>query len=249
MAKRARAPARRAGKKARLHATKKRKPSAEPTKDAADARRCKFSPELEAHGRYLFEETNATYAEIGFVLGIHKTTVPIVAKRLRWRPRVRRPRDFSPVTRILLQAQALEREERAVVQAVPTDGVTPSSAQPEDGDHTPAQSDLVTRLQRAVLNELATVELPRQRLKTEPRGGADAERTARTLSTLTHTLQTLQRLQCAVPHNGSDHDMPADIDEFRRDLARRIEEFVASRTDDGAGEQSVSPDSVDPARR
>lgn len=250
MAKRTRASARRAKKNARLHASKKRKSNAERTKNAAEARRCKFSPELEAHARYLFEETNATLADIGFVLGIHKTTVPDVARRLRWRKRVQPPRDFSPVTRILLEAQALEREEQAPVQAVPADGITTSSAQAEDDDHKPAHGDLVTRLQRAVLNELATVELLRQRLKNEPRAGADAERTARTLSTLTHTLQALQRLQCAVPNNGSDYDMPADIDEFRRTLARRIEEMVASRPDDdGAGEQTVAADSVDPARR
>ena len=71
-----------------------------------------------------------------------------------------------------------------------------------------------------MLNELTVVKSLRERLKNEPQGRVAAERTARTLSTLTDTLQKLQHLQCAIPASGSDYDMPADIDEFRRDLAR-----------------------------
>jgi len=97
------------------------------------------------------------------------------------------------------------------------------------------ENDLVARLRRAVLNELTVVESLRERLKNEPQSRVAAERTARTLSTLTDTLQKLQRLQCAVPANGPDYDIPADIDEFRRDLARRIDAFVASRADSGDG--------------
>ena len=112
-------------------------------------------------------------------------------------------------------------------------------AQPDDSSGE-SESDLVARLRRAVLNELTVVESLRERLKNEPQGRVAAERTARTLSTLTDTLQKLQHLQCAIPASGSDYDMPADIDEFRRDLARRIDAFVASRTDAGDGERPTS---------
>ena len=59
----------------------------------------------------------------------------------------------------------------------------------------------------------------------------DAERMARTLSTLTQTLQTLQRLNAGemARNADDDDDMPRDIDEFRHELARRIDAFVASR--------------------
>ena len=111
-----------------------------------------------------------------------------------------------------------------------------------------SDSHLVARLRRAVLNELAVVESLRERLKNEPQGPVAAERTARTLSTLTDTLQKPQRLQCAVPANGPDHDMPADIDAFRDELARQIEEFVESRSDTADGERAKSSEPDDPAR-
>jgi hypothetical protein len=84
----------------------------------------------------------------------------------------------------------------------------------------------------------------------EPQSPVDAERTARTLSTLTETLQKLRRMQCALTGTGpenNDHDdhdhadeLPLDIDEFRRELARRIDEFVASRADAGGDGASAA---------
>jgi hypothetical protein len=98
-----------------------------------------------------------------------------------------------------------------------------------------------------VLNELTVVEALRDRLKNEPQTPVAAERTARTLSTLTDTLQKLQRLQCAAPANGPDYDMPADIDEFRNELARRINAFVDSRIGEGDAEGGAAPP-LDPVR-
>ncbi len=229
MAKRTRAPARQS-KTRKSPSTKVRRSNVERTKKAVEARRCKFSPELEARGRYLFEETNASMADIAFELGIHKGTVPIVAKRRNWKRYVPPPHDVSPATRILVEADGLERRREAVQSG--SDGEPALPAQP-DGASGESESDLVARLRRAVLNELTVIESLRNRLKNEPQSRVAAERTARTLSTLTDTLQKLQRLQCAVPASGSDYDIPADIDEFRNELARRIEAFVASRTDEG----------------
>ncbi|HZP70717.1 MAG TPA: hypothetical protein VFB29_12305 [Pseudolabrys sp.] len=217
----------------------------EQTKKAADATRSKFSPELEAHGRHLFEETDATLAYIASELGIHKTTVSAVAERLGWKRYVPPPRDISPATRILLEAEAFERR-RENVQAGAEQGI---AAQPDVVGNDPAPADLVPRLQRAVLNELAVVESLRNRLKNDPQTPVEAERTARTLSTLTETLQKLQRMQCALPENTlADDDMPADINAFRLDLARRIDAFVASRIDNGDGEGSGSTKAADPVQ-
>jgi hypothetical protein len=118
-----------------------------------------------------------------------------------------------------------------------------------DGHAIPQLADTIERLYRAVLEELAAVETLRAQLKREPQSPQDAERTARTLSSLTETLQKLQRLQCAFPQSGSyDDDLPADIDEFRRELARRIETFVTSRADPGDGGGFSAP-SLDAAAR
>src|SRR5262249_33423509 len=92
----------------------------------------------------------------------------------------------------------------------------------------PTSGDTIRRLYRAVLEEIGAVETMRANLNPEPQTPADADRTARTLSSLTETLQKLQRLQCTHPETEikDDDDMPADIDEFRRELARRIRAFI-----------------------
>ena len=63
-----------------------------------------------------------------------------------------------------------------------------------------------------------------------PRARHEAERCARTLSVLTQTLKTLQGMRAGVNAGGHpiDDPVPEDI-EFREELARRIEGFVASR--------------------
>ena len=241
MAKRTRATARQS-KPRKSISIKVRKSNAERTKKAVEARRCKFSPELEARGRYLFEETEAAMADIAFELGIHKGTVPVVAKRRGWKRYVPPPRDVLPATRILVETESLERQ-RETAQS----GPEVERAQP-DGASGESESDVVARLRRAVLNELTVIESLRDRLKNEPQSRVAAERTARTLSTLTDTLQKLQRLQYVVPSSGSLYDIPADIDEFRNELARRIEAFVASRTDEG-DDQRPAPSQLAPSTR
>ena len=89
----------------------------------------------------------------------------------------------------------------------------------------------IERLHRDALAELAAVERMRAMLDAEPQSPLDAERTARTLSSLTVTLQRIQRMQCGPPITGAenDDDLPADLDAFRDALARRIEAFFARR--------------------
>jgi hypothetical protein len=147
-----------------------------------------------------------------------------------------------PAAKLLAQADDLNDPPSATA-AAPIEEKTelqqPGSA--ESGPALPPPGEPIMRLYRAVLKELGAVEAMRARLKREPQNPADAERTARTLSSLTETLQKLQRLQCTLPETElkDDDDMPVDIDEFRRELARRIRAFVESRTErghvDGAG--------------
>jgi hypothetical protein len=60
-------------------------------------------------------------------------------------------------------------------------------------------------------------------------------------------LQKLQRMQPTPASAGPDDaDMPADIDEFRNELARRIEMFVIERTDAVDGGGAVAPPVDDP---
>ena len=63
-----------------------------------------------------------------------------------------------------------------------------------------------------------------------------ADRSTRRLADLTRTLHILQQVRAGRPpreetaHDDMFDDMPIDIDQFRIDLARRIDAFVASRT-------------------
>jgi hypothetical protein len=93
----------------------------------------------------------------------------------------------------------------------------------------------------------------RASLKGVPHSTENAGRTSRTLADLTTTLERLHRLEIgASQHNGQDSyadtfsDMPADPDEFRLDLARRIAAFMESRPDDAGadGAAAAAPDAA-----
>ncbi len=95
----------------------------------------------------------------------------------------------------------------------------------------------IDALRSAVDEEIAAVRALRAKLKGVPHSTETAGRTSRTLADLTTTLERLHRLEIgASQHNGQDayadkfSELPADPDEFRLDLARRIRAFVASRT-------------------
>ena len=251
MAKRKRAPARRL----RTSARSRRVP----------AHRT-YSAKLLANGRRRFERTDESVASIAADFGIRATSMNRLAKRLGWIRHERPPRDLPAAARLLAQAEELEAaalslerqpEEPAGPFSADDDSLTAvrmgagestTQTQATLTDELPPFANTVERLYRAVLGELAAVESLRTRLKREPLSAIDAERTARTVSSLTETLQKLQRLQCAAPQPGSyDDDMPADIDEFRNELAQQIDAFVASRMDAGdAGDRAAQP--MDPVQ-
>jgi transposase-like protein len=101
---------------------------------------------------------------------------------------------------------------------------------PGDGGETPGPS-AIERVERLLESELTAAEAMRAQLRAWPCAPADAERMARTLATLTQTLHALQRLRGGpAADTQRDDDIPTDINEFRRELARRIDALVASRT-------------------
>lgn len=239
MAKRTRAPARR-GRATQLRKTKgksARKFTAAKLKPARLSRRQVYTPELLAYTRQRFEQTGDSLAEIGAEVGLHRDTVRKIAKRGRWVRFVRPPQGLPATMKLLAQTDALERHPEL---GAGDEGVSPAvSASAEIERATPPLADTAARLHRVVLDELAALETLRAQLKRAPRGFSG---TVRTLSILTETLQKLQRLQPQPADPGpNDDDMPADIDEFRNELARRIETFVTERTGAGDGSQTVAP--------
>jgi hypothetical protein len=98
---------------------------------------------------------------------------------------------------------------------------------------------LVGRLWRTAEAQVRDIE---ERLARHQQQPDDRERDARTLAVLVKTMRELVALDDirdggASPAE-SEHDDggPRDLDEFRRELARRMEAVIAARTEAGAGE-------------
>jgi hypothetical protein len=184
-----------------------------------------ITPELEAVAQHKVEHTSESTTAIAAQLQLHHSTLLRLIRLKGWvRPEAsQRRRDLPPAVRVAAAADAL------VTASGQGGDVGAAASEPHD-------LSAVDRLEQAVLKELATVETMRASLGREPLRPMDAERTARTLSVLTETLAKLRRLRlAAAPQTGPDHDddMPADIDEFRNEFARRIDAFIASRAAQG----------------
>ena len=234
--------------------------AADPLARQTGARLSYYTPEFLVEAKRRVEQTPQSTNAIAHDFGMDHGPLWRLIRRYGWvRPEgaLRRPRGLSPVMRLAAQADALtasahSRESGNPAATAQVDDpaalgprwslpATPIGSGDERNEKPPSlDNTTIERLEAAVLKELATVETMRASLGSEPLRPADAERTARTLSVLTETFSKLRRLRLAVqPQPGSDHDddIP-DIDEFRRDLARRIRAFVASRTGGGSAEDN-----------
>jgi hypothetical protein len=109
--------------------------------------------------------------------------------------------------------------------------------------HADRRRVLVERLWRAAGKQVRAIE---RRLGDGEQDVGERERDARMLAVLVKTLRELAALDFArnsepPPSEPDDDDpVPRDIDEFRRELARRIQAFVASR--DGGAAPAAVPD-------
>lgn len=125
-------------------------------------------------------------------------------------------------------------------------GSTSARQRPRHSDGTAVTAGkgaTAARVQAMVERELDAVERVLAALSADDPG--EGERSARTLASLARTLRELSAMSGAEPtaETASDDDdaIPRDLDEFRRELARRIEAFVGERPDGGV------PDDADGA--
>lgn len=95
---------------------------------------------------------------------------------------------------------------------------------------------LIERVSRAVERELMQIEVIVGGHHIKPSQRTEAERRARTLASLAKTLGELARLRVGEQKAKPDNDdVPRDLDEFRRELSRRLEQVVRGRETPSAG--------------
>ena len=135
-----------------------------------------------------------------------------------------------------------EQEQQAPAQAEPPRAELPQAGPArEQAALAAAIGELLPGLQQ-VLAEVRAMRAG----TAAPRTPLDLQRLAQTYASLNATLQDLQRMQeRAQPQQRTgyyDDDMPADLDEFRNELARRIRAFFAARRGGGdAGGDAAAP--------
>jgi hypothetical protein len=90
-------------------------------------------------------------------------------------------------------------------------------------------SELVGRVSRSIERELTRIDLILDGNGAEEGRHAEAERRARTLASLARTLREVTNLrnERGKQKPADDDEIPRDIDQLRRELARRLEGLIA----------------------
>jgi hypothetical protein len=107
---------------------------------------------------------------------------------------------------------------------------------------------LVERVTRAVERELSQIEVIVGGHHVNAARRTEAERRARTLASLARTLTEVRKLRAEEDRlkPQDDPDRPRDLDEFRRTLAKRLEQMVRGTADIPAGGNEPRGDGVPP---
>jgi hypothetical protein len=196
-----------------------------------------LTPEAWAQIRYDYEHTDRPIEDICAEHGISSGTLRDRMRRWGWTRR-RSPISLEgPPPSPAPPADAAPPPFWAAgpAEALPSAAATPT--EPSDAA-LPAEPDdrpIAMRLQSAVDRVLPAIEATVAKLGTGPIHPREMERAARALTALTRTLRELKSLlgpQLLGPHQlpaADDDPPPADVDEMRNELARRIDAFVESR--------------------
>ena len=169
-----------------------------------------------AEARQLYERTLVPVDDIAGLLGISRRTLSNRIVEWQWKQRK-------------TGAQEVDK-----IRAPRTEGAKPMvvrEARPRKGAGEPPRAPservaLIERLQKVVEREIDAVEQVLTTLGASDPG--ETEGAARTLASLARTLRELAQLDTAPPaETNNDHSSVRDLDEFRRDLSRRLDQLVA----------------------
>jgi transposase-like protein len=248
---------RRAVKRKASPSTPKRKGG--PVPGTPSPMRTRMTPELQAHVKRLYETTDQPVCQIALDVGVNESVIRRMGPREGWVRFVAPPCDLPPVTTLLAEVEELEK---AVLAQPPTDSRCSASAflsgstaaegrlcpSPPlatlagggEQEGTAASNENIERFIQVVMAHLDEFEAVRRAGKLIARQHLP---TARAISILTEAFNKLQRLRAAQPGQNHDDiaDMPADLDEYRLELTRRIREFLRSRVAGRDGGGAAAP--------
>jgi hypothetical protein len=191
---------------------------------AVTAHKIQIAPELAAEGKRLYEQTLTPLRDIAAMMGICRGTLATRIREWKWTRRRMAAAPFELHHAIRGAAMA------AITQEPPSNGASLVPVTPQQ------RAAIASRIQSAVEREIAAVE--RVLDVVGPADQGEAERSARTLASISRTLREVAALNQpdeVTPPDDADNDpVPRDIDEFRRELTRRIRNFIEARRN-GAG--------------
>jgi len=191
-----------------------------------------FTPEQIEAARLLYENPQTPLPEVAASLKITRRTLEARIAEWGWPPRATSPPRSAG--RAGSKSSGRKAKQTTAARKQPKSKPRP---QP-DAAKRPRRSreTLAVRVQRVVERELDAIDSILSVLGAAD--SAEAERSARTLASLARALKEVMRL--AAPEQASDPDeddpMPRDLDEFRRELARRIEALAAEAEGQASGD-------------
>jgi hypothetical protein len=198
--------------------------------------------------RYDYEHTDRAVEDICAEHGMSSGTLRDRMRRWGWtRRRTPIPREGPPPVLPIPRAPTSQTsaahslaDEPDIEPAAPCAAIAVQRIAPGEDAGAPDAGnpgEIVPRLQSAVARVLPAIEATVVRLTAEPMPPREMEQAARALSSLTRTLRELNGLLGRHQAPAADDDpVPDDIDEFRAELARRIEAFIAEETGEADGE-------------
>ncbi len=168
-------------------------------------------PEKIAEVRKLYEGTDIPVRDLASISGLSVTTFLKRVNLWGWKRRKLRMKDYDKAA--TAEVESIRETARSAVLIAENE-------------------TLIDRVRSAVEREIVAIEAVLTRVEGARLRSTDAERAARTLATLVKTLRevaALQREEKPESENGEGEDEFRDIEEFRAELAERLDRLRRSR--------------------
>jgi hypothetical protein len=166
-----------------------------------------------ARAKHLYEDTSVPVADIALSLGLGQTTFLNRVKLWGWKPRRAKLADLDAAAKAKVPLEEIREIAKPAKEEL-------------------QKISLLGRVRAAVESEIVAIENVLSRVEAARLRSTDAERAARTLATLVRTLKELTALENPQDKREETESEPSDevrdLEEFRRNLAERLDRLRAS---------------------